>query len=765
MAPRPPFARRSGLALLLLCPSLALAAEKAATQFDTVTVTATRSEQRLDQVPSTVSVQTERDIDQKNVNNIRDLVRYEPGVSVSGTGSRFGLSGFTIRGIGGNRVLTQVDGVSVPDAFNFGPFLNAQRNYIDPDIVKQVEIIRGPASSLYGSDAIGGAVSFLTKDAADYLDEGDDAYARLKTGYSSADNSWLRSATFAARQGSLDGVLHLGRRTGDETETFGGRGGAGSGREEANPQDITTDNLLAKLGWNYAGDDRLQLSYERFQDDVDTRVLNEASTLTSTSLGGGMVSNSLIAASNATDSTDRERISLEHQLALDTVFADQLKWQLNHQDSKIRQQTAQNRYSWVAFNRNPVPPASSFERLRTRDSVYEEKLWSFNGQLDKHFAVADTQHHLIYGVDLKRLESSDLRKGSEIRVSTGQPLPPVFGAETFPLSDFPDPVTHEYALFAQDSIEIGRWTLLPGLRYDYYELKPDATPEYLNSNPVDRNPSDFDDHQLSPKLGVTYRLDDAHSLYGQYAAGFKAPEPVDIFGEFVNAGMGYQTIANTRLKPETSDSYEVGLRGKYDSGSFGVALFYNRYEDFIEQVTIPDPTGNNLLTFQSQNLNKVTIRGAEAKGELFLDSVGLPVGTRLLGTIAYARGKNEETGAPINSIDPLKAVIGLGYSEPTGKFGGDLAWTLVKAKDRIDQSNNASVRINEQFATPGYGILDLNTWWQVTEAFSVNAGLFNLTDKKYWQWGDVQGLDANSRSLGRYTQPGRNASVNLVWEI
>nr|MBP8263499.1 TonB-dependent hemoglobin/transferrin/lactoferrin family receptor [Pseudomonas sp.] len=78
----PPFARRPWLALLLLSPSLALAAEKAPNQFDTVTVTATRTEQTLDQVPSTVSVQTERDIDQKNVKNIQDLVRYEPGVSV-----------------------------------------------------------------------------------------------------------------------------------------------------------------------------------------------------------------------------------------------------------------------------------------------------------------------------------------------------------------------------------------------------------------------------------------------------------------------------------------------------------------------------------------------------------------------------------------------------------------------------------------------------------------------------------------------------------
>ena len=190
-----PFARRPWLALLLLSPSIALAAERTATQFDTVTVTATRSEQTLDEVPNTVSVMTEREIDQKNVKNIQDLVRYEPGVSVGGTGSRFGLSGFTIRGIGGNRVLTQVDGVSMPDTFSFGGFLSAQRDYVDPDTLKQVEIIRGPASSLYGSDAIGGAVSFLTKDAADYLDEGDDAYARLKTGYDGSDDSWLRSTT------------------------------------------------------------------------------------------------------------------------------------------------------------------------------------------------------------------------------------------------------------------------------------------------------------------------------------------------------------------------------------------------------------------------------------------------------------------------------------------------------------------------------------------------------------------------------------------
>ncbi|MNY64757.1 TonB dependent receptor [compost metagenome] len=62
-------------------------------------------------------------------------------------------------------------------------------------------------------------------------------------------------------------------------------------------------------------------------------------------------------------------------------------------------------------------------------------------------------------------------------------------------------------------------------------------------------------------------------------------------------------------------------------------------------------------------------------------------------------------------------------------------------------------------------MLDLNAWWQVTEQFSVNAGLFNMTDKKYWNWSDVQGRDTDAAGLGRLTQPGRYTAVNLIWEI
>ncbi|MES2818584.1 MAG: TonB-dependent hemoglobin/transferrin/lactoferrin family receptor [Pseudomonadota bacterium] len=740
MSLRPPFPRSPWLALLLASPSLVQAAAEPTanpTQFDTVTVTATRNEQSLGQVPSTVSVQTEREIDQRNIKTIRDLVRYEPGLSVNGTGSRFGLGGFTIRGIGGNRVLTQVDGVSVPDAFTFGPFLDARRNYVDPDTLKQVEIIRGPASSLYGSDAIGGAVSFLTKDAGDYLDEGDDAYARLKTAYDGADDSWQRSTTLAAHLGEFDGLLHLGHRSGQAMDSHGGRDGIGSRREQANPQQYRADNLLAKLGWDYGEHDRLQLTYDRYQDDAETRLLSDYST------------SATVRASDASDSTDRERISLLHQFELGSPIADRAEWQLSYQDSQIRQQTAQQRFS------------AGRDRLRSRDSNYQEQLWSFTSKFDKLFETGVARHRLIYGFDLKRLDSSDLRQGREVFADNSAVVPAIPGDEVFPLSDFPDPTATEYALFAQDSIELGRWTLLPGLRYDHYQMKPEVSRAFLNSKPIDTAPADYSDHALSPKFGLTYQLDDTHSLYGQYAAGFRTPNAVDIFGEFVNFARGYQTIANPDLEAETSDSYELGLRGKYTGGSLGLALFYNRYQDFIEQVTLAnDPTGNNRMTFQYQNLDRVTIRGAEARGELFLDRFGLPSGTHLRGAIAYARGKDEASGQPINSIDPLKAVFGLGYDAPDGRFGGELNWTLVAAKERIDETPLAN-----QLQPSGYGLLDLTGYWQVTEQLSLNAGLFNLTDRQYSQWGDVRGLTENSSGLNRYTQPGRNAAINLIWEL
>lgn len=158
-------------------------------------MSATRTEKLVSDVANTVSVIDADQIEREIANGIDDLIRYEPGVSVSG-GGRFGLNSFSIRGVGGDRVLMLVDSTPTADEFSFGPFLSSRRDFVDIGALKSVEVVRGPGSSVYGSNAIGGVVNFITKNPIDYL--GDKAFAgSAKLGFSSVDQSTNTTVTAA----------------------------------------------------------------------------------------------------------------------------------------------------------------------------------------------------------------------------------------------------------------------------------------------------------------------------------------------------------------------------------------------------------------------------------------------------------------------------------------------------------------------------------------------------------------------------------------
>ncbi|MCQ9423775.1 TonB-dependent hemoglobin/transferrin/lactoferrin family receptor [Pseudomonas sp. LJDD11] len=727
---------------------------------DQTTISATRQSQDISTVSSTVSVHTREQLDRQNVNNIRDLVRYEPGVSVGGAGHRAGTNGYNIRGIDGDRILTQVDGVEVPDRFFSGPYAQTQRNYVDPEIVKRVEILRGPASALYGSSAIGGVVSYYTLDADDIIKDGRDAGARLKTGYSSADDSWLTSASVAGRYNDFDALLHASQRNGHETESYGGTGGNGLARTEANPQDVRSTNVLAKLGWNYADDAHLQLTYERYKDDRDTDLKSAVGGPFTNGAGLGMYQSRL-----GNDTITRERFGLEHRFALDSLLADNIKWSLNYQNAKTSQGTEER---YFPFSRDVY---------RFRDTTYQEKQWIFDAQADKAFALAETDHLLTYGTTLKQQKVTGLRSGYGICARVLGACRAV-GAEStadrlVPTSDFPDPTITSYALFAQDQISWNNWTFTPGVRYDHTRLDPKLTPEFINSlNLASNGQASGDDktwHRVSPKFGVTYAIDEQYTWYGQYAEGFRTPSAKALFGRFDNPNAGYSVEPNPNLEPEKSKSFETGLRGRFDAGSFDVAVFYNKYRDFINEDALSP--GYNETTFQSSNIRHATIKGAEFKGRLDLGHFGAPQGLYTQASLAWLQGRNDDTGEPINSVNPLTGVFGLGYDQDN--YGGLLSWTLVKRKNRVDDSNfHTPDGVSSQFKTPGFGVLDLTGYYKVTQDVTLSAGLYNLTDKQYWLWDDVRGYDGVGEAgvtapanLDRLTQPGRNFSVNLVWDI
>jgi hemoglobin/transferrin/lactoferrin receptor protein len=726
------------------------------TELRAVTVTATRTERPVQDAPATVTVIDAQRMESELARDIADLVRYEPGVSVGNNPGRFGPNSFSIRGIGGNRVLMQVDGIRLPDAFSFGSFSSASRNVVDIDALKAVEILRGPGSSLYGSDAIAGVVSYITKDPSDYMGLTDKAvFASLKGGYASADDSWLTTATLAGGRGDLQGMLVTTYRTGHETENMGTVGGTGSSRTEPNPQSHDDGNLLAKAVLRVDSRNQLKLTAEHFGNDTSTDVLTlNPMTPRTSALAGD-------------DSARRDRLSFEHEHKdADGRWFQLARWQLYLQEGSTEQLTFETRSNTTATCSGVTAGANTCVLQRNFD--FSQRTAGLGAQLEKLWRSGDWSHHLTYGADYALTQTSQLRDGVRTNLTTGVTTKNIL-PDDFPVRDFPESDTTLAGLFAQDEIRLGRWSVIPGLRYDYYRLEPKPDAIFAADNPG-ITPVEKKEDAVSPRIGVLFRATPRYTVFGQYAHGFRAPPYNDVNIGFTNLAFGYTAVPNPDLKPEKSRGAEIGLRGDFGrGGSFSLAAFHNRYRDFIsslEQLDCPgDPACSPLapITFQSRNIANVRISGFEARGELSLGG-----GFGLIGALSYAEGEDTDLKQPLNSVDPVKLVTGLRYDAPGKLWGGELVGTFVeKKKDEDIDQTGTSVPL----ASPGYSVLDLIGYWSLSKKAQLRFGLFNLTDEKYFLWSDLQGVGGGTAalptaaSLDRYSQPGRNVRITLKFQL
>ena len=719
---------------------------------ETVVVTATRTERPRDEVAATVSVVTDADIDAAVAQHIGDLVRFEPGVSVPGTGSRFGRSGFAIRGMGGNRVVTIVDGVRVAEAFSFGPFLNARRDFVDIESLARVEIARGPISSLYGSDALGGVVSLTTKRPRDYL-RGERAFAgAFKGGYSGANGGAVASGSLAAGGRTLSGLLIYTRRAAEELGNQGNRGGTGLRRERPDPQSIDQDNITAKLVWAPSRTHTLTLGLERYTNNTETDLLSDY---------GIVLRDTTVDRSVAEDDRERQRISLRYEYEGDLPIADTLRFTAYQQDSETRQSTRENR----------TTPRRTRE-TRMRESLFEQDVRGGLLQLTKNLRTGGVSHRVTYGIDYYVTENAALRDGAAFDAAGA----PQREFTPWPTRDFPlTQVTHQ-AAFAQDEITLfnGRLLLFPGVRYDKFSADVYADAVYRRGNPGVPEPVDYADSEVTATLGAVLSLREGISAHLRYSEGFRAPGFAEVNVGNTNVAFGYKTIANPGLASERSQGVESGLRIHGAWGTAGVVAFRNTYRNFIEPHAIApafvarrgvDPA-DGLITFQSVNRADVRISGWELNAEV-------PLGERLAlqASAAYARGKDTGSGKPLNSVEPLTAVIGLDYRPAKGNWGANVLWTLARGKDAADVNRGdvggadtrtaAPSGLDLRFGPPpsGYGVVDVLAHWDIGERARLNAGLFNIGDKAYIRWADTVGIAADAPA--RFTQPGRNASLSL----
>ncbi|MCE2029837.1 TonB-dependent hemoglobin/transferrin/lactoferrin family receptor [Sessilibacter corallicola] len=714
-----------------------------AENLETVTVLGTRTERSINDIDATVSVITEKQIKAEIARNISDVIRFEPGVSTGGTGSRFGIDGVNIRGIGANRVLMLVDGVRTPEEFSFGPFLSSRRDFVDVASLSRVEIARGPISSLYGSDALGGVVAFTTKKPFDYLNE-KNIYSDISTGFDSANEGISTSVSLAGGNEKIAGLIHYTYRDHNETDTFGGNSGLGADREEADPQEIESNNFNAKIQFKPSESHQFYLNVESFDSDSDSVILSDFTPEDEID-----TTDTDINRRTSDDTKERQAFSVNYQGQYSTALLDRVNATAYWQNSESEQDTFDLR-------------TTTSQQSRIRTAEFEQEIIGFNAQFDKSFAINNSNHSLIYGIDYYQTESESMRFGSTTDVATGAP---VFEFFPFPTRDFPITETIQYAVFIQDEIKIGKLTITPSIRYDDYsaDVQPDAI--FFSGNPGSPEPEDYDDQEVTKRLGFVYDIDDQWTTYARYSEGFRAPPYDDVNVGFSNLIGGYKTISNPNLESEYSQGFELGLRFSNSVWNAQLAVFKNDYDDFIESFAIApqfastfgvDPA-DGLLTFQSINLDEVEIEGVELKVEADLEQFSNALsGFTLKTSIAYADGEDKQTGEPIDSVDPLSAVFGLKYAK--GAYGGSLLFTAVEGKDDNDISDGSGIQ-----SVGGYGIVDLIANINLTQKLSLDFGIYNLTDKRYIRWADARTIGTDAP--GRFTQPEINSRVNLTWEF
>lgn len=702
----------------------------------TITVSATRTERAIKDVPNTVDVIDRERMDQELVRDLKDLVRYEPGVSVSSGVGRFGIGDIRIRGLGGNRVRIETDGIAVSDSFAIGSFSNANRNFVDLDTLKRVEIVRGPASSLYGSDALGGVVAFVTKDPADYLLPGKNAHFGIKLGYESDWRGLFGGATAAFGGEHWSGLVAVSHRQGQETDNQGDNASVGVLRTAPNPQSRDGRSLLTKLVYAPGANQRFKLTVEGNEDSADTEVLNlvgfqPRTRATTLSLLGD-------------DHQTRTRVSLAHEVdALDAGFADSLNWQVYRQDSETTQRTYEEQIN-----------AARAAIRREREFNFDQRVVGVEATLHKDFATGGMQHTLTYGFDVSRTELRQKRDGRAIDRTRGR-MTNVVPPDVFPVRDFPVSEATASALFVQDEISLadGALRLVPGLRVDHYELRPQSDPIFAEDNPG-MVPSGITETNISPKLGAVWKFLGDWSLFGSYARGFRSPPYNDVNLGFTNLQFGYAAIPNPDLRPETSDGFELGLRYAGPAAYLSLTGFLNRYNDFIESgVVVSRPPQTPLLIFQSQNVAEAEIRGVELKTGIELGELaGALQGWSLRAAAAWQQGDDKTADRPLASVDPARATLGLSYEQE--RRGIELVGRFAQRKHRLSD--------NTQFAPPGHGLLDLLAHWDFAPGATLNFGVFNLTDRKYWGWTDVTGVAGSSPVLDRFTRPGRNVAMSVA---
>ncbi|TMM45239.1 TonB-dependent hemoglobin/transferrin/lactoferrin family receptor [Colwellia ponticola] len=701
--------KKSRLALIITATLAAYNVTAEVYTVDKVVVSATRSNQAIENTAAAVVVISDETIEKNITRNIDELFSYTPGVDIQ-SDSRQGVQSVNIRGLQGNRIKIVVDGVSQANQFeNNYSFINSGRVDVDVDMLKSVEVVKGASSSLQGSDAIGGVVSFQTKDPIDFLSKDNDFGGHLKLSYSSADSQFKESIALAQRLGKLETLLAYTRQDAEEVDNFG----------VVEDQNSDANNILAKLQYQLTEQHRIEFTGEYVNSAINTHFDN---ALYSNYLGD--------------DTSDRVRLGIKHIWLYDAEFADTITWQIDYLDKE------QNSITERTF--------LSSGNEQTKNYNYRDKGWQGHIQLDKVLMLADIEHFLVYGATFSTKDIENINNEYN-SVGNDQQI-------------FYMPAASElrYGLFIQDEISTGNLVITPGIRFDSFATDPDSN--FPSDGSYDQSLyKDYSDSAITGRLGALYSLNEQNKVFSQISQGFRAPDFQQLFYSFGNPMHGYESIPNPDLKAEDSTSYELGWRHNVNGSFTELSFFISDYDNFIEyqQVGISD---SGLYQSQYMNIDEATIKGVEIANTLdWFQAFGIAQGISTRIAANYTEGEDGD-GNALNSVNPWNAVLGINYDALSGHWGAGVKIKYIAAKKASDITPGQDFmgQPMDAFAPDSALIVDVNAYYTPVKNLTLRVGLFNLTDEEYYNWSDVSAIEAED---SYYTQAKRNVGVTVKYDF
>lgn len=665
---------------------------------DSMVVTATRTMKELKEVPSSVSVVTAKEIEERNVTSVQEALQYMPGVYMSQNAQ----GGISLRGYTGSDVLVLVDGVQMNETYNG----SVNFNMIPVENIERIEVLRGAASSIYGGHAVGGVINIITKEP----EEGTHVNAALSYG---SNNTWKKSLNVNSKVNDKwsFGVGYENRKSDGYPGFFRSASGKpGTGDYSANLPQLSDgsyiyggrgdknwehENYSAFVKYNFDDSKSLKYSYSKYNTEYGYK---NPFTYVRDANGKPVWSGNVTTQDGNVIKLDPSKFygyeNINERDTHNLVYHDE--------DNKFTTSFSYLNDKESGFSEADLPKGYT-DINWTGEGEYSShpgKIYNFN--IEKAWENIG-KHNIVVGANLKqeemiqdRYKLANWKDHDSSKKRYAQDEGKVKNA----------------AVFVQDEYKLSEpVTMYLGLRYDHYE-KGSGT--FWNTEAGYNETSESATYnELSPKVAFDFKADEDTHYYVSYGHSFN-PAPMYQIYRYSSS-----YAPNPELKPETSDTFEIGMKKTLnDKTNIGVTLYHVDTDDKIAaSEKLPELGGKKMyINFEKEKRNGVEFE------------VNHKFSDKFSGYLNYAwqQGKLEKDGKESNQYEIPKHLFHAGLEYNYDKWNALLDCQYVSARQAPDSVNG------EYGAEDAYFLVNAGVNYEISKGVTLQFAVNNLLDREFY---------------------------------